>query len=74
MMFKHIKYAIYGCEVSFEVELLLHLKLSFKDPWRSVGGGEDGQLVLFRQYLCAICLIILSIYTMYGFREMGWQR
>ena len=29
-MFKHIKYDIYRCEVSFEVELSLYLKLSFK--------------------------------------------
>ena len=29
MMFKHIKHDIYGCEVSFEVELLLYFKLSF---------------------------------------------
>ena len=31
MMFKHIKLDIYGCEVSFEVELSLYLKLSFKE-------------------------------------------
>ena len=29
MMFKHITHDIYGCEVSFEVELALYLKLSF---------------------------------------------
>ena len=30
MMFKLIKYDIYGCEVSFAVELPLYLKPSFK--------------------------------------------
>ena len=30
MMFKHIKHDIYGCEVSFAVELPLYLKPSFK--------------------------------------------
>ena len=30
MMFKHIKHDIYGCEVLFEVELSLYLKLCFK--------------------------------------------
>ena len=31
MMFKHIKYDIYGYEVPFEVELSLYLKLSFNE-------------------------------------------
>ena len=30
MMFKHTKHDISGCEVSFEFELSLYLKLSFK--------------------------------------------
>ena len=29
MMFKHIKHDIYGCEVSFELDLSLYLKPSF---------------------------------------------
>ena len=30
LMFKHIKYVIYGCEVPLEVELSLYLKLRLK--------------------------------------------
>ena len=36
MMFKHIKYDIYGCEVSFKVELSLYLKLSFNGKCNNI--------------------------------------
>ena len=33
MMFKHVKYVLYGCQVWFEVVMSLYLKLSFKHKY-----------------------------------------
>ena len=43
MMFKHVEYVMYGCEVWFEVEMSLHLEPSSQwHPWSVVPIGVNG--------------------------------